>query len=48
MDTTTKLLVFAAVWWVVWALRGLVLVYLVWARDIKDDYNKDKYEGVQK
>ena len=48
MDTTGKLLVFAAVWWAVWALRGLVLIYLAWALDIKDDYNKDKYEGVQK
>ena len=48
MDGTTKLLVFFAVLWAVWALRGLVLIYLAWALDIKDDYNKDKYEGVQK
>ncbi len=46
MDTTGKLLVFAAVWWAVWVLCGLCPIYRVWALELRDDYNKDKYEGV--
>ena len=44
MDGTGKLLVFFAVWWAVWALRGLYLIYRVWAHDLRDDYIKDQYE----
>ena len=44
MDGTGKLIVFVGVWWIVWALRGLYLVYRVWARELRDDYIKTKYE----
>ena len=44
MDGTGKLLVFFAVWWVVWVLRGLYLVYRAWACGLRDDYIKEKYE----
>ena len=44
MDPTAKLLVFFAVWWAAWALRGLYLVYRAWASGLRDDYVKDKYE----
>jgi len=44
MDPTGKLLVFFAVWWGVWALRGLYIVYRAWACGLRDDYNKDQYE----
>ena len=44
MDATGKLLVFFAVWWAVWMLRGLYLIYRVWAHELRDDYIKKEYE----
>ncbi len=44
MDPTAKLLVFFAVWWVVWVLHGLYVVYRAWACDLREEHVKDKYE----
>ena len=44
MEATGKLIVFVGVWWAVWALRGLYLIYRVWALELRDDYIKTKYE----